>query len=976
MVKKMGEENLVGSVFIFACLGLIIGVLGQTLNKAFAIPFTPILIIAGIAWGLVAEWIGSVGLAAIELAEIPPVSFTQHAILMIFIPTIIFESSLSLDWYTFRQEIGQILILAAPGVLITTVLTGIFFRYILDYADVFSWGQAFMLGSILSATDPVAVVSLLKELGTSKQFSTIIEGESVVNDGTAMVLFIVMLQAAKGEALDAGAVVGELVRLSLGGPAMGVLFGVVMAFFLKRIHNYIQEVTITLLTSYLLYFTCEFSGARVSGILGLLSMGLYMSAWGKSTIAHETEEKLHHIWKFLSFLFETLLFILAGIIIGVKVLTDEHITAEDWGKQFAFLFLMEINRGLMVLILYPFLYYWGYRISWRQALVITHAGLRGSIALSLALIVSGEDGIPTDVKHLVLFHTAGIAIFSIIINGSTTKYILVKLGLTKTTKVEEMTLINVVESVLAETKTSIREFRSHRLYTEADWASVKHLIGIREFAQTTLEHTTTGKFVLNQMKHSKEELDFLDNYKFQHANCEAEAILKEIRHRYLTILRGLYWQQYKEGQASAKSAFKLIESVDRAIDFEEYVMEDWEYLEKSLIKGWYLRTLLALRSTPLIGRVATTMLYDRLAFAYEVAITFKLCHKWASKLVRSVISNTNNLDAVTQINAEARTQVKLCGDFIRDNISDSVSDAVRVINTNQIAYTVLCRQAKVVEEYFSQGMITDKEFNEMMGFIDKHQHKVLGNTQFRKPNRYNFLRGLADFEGVSDDFIKGLAKQCKAVLFNQGETILRDNESPRGIYLLMRGSVKEVTRDGKGKFIHAPGSFMSSQHVFFTKFEMQSSLTANSSAVVIPIPKNILEKHDFPRKTLARIERFAASVTLKLACHDFPTSFSRFDFEDWLNFVIDHTVTMHYKGSPLNLPYGGLLLSGDIEGTDIDNDEFSAISFVRDGEYKCKSFVKLISLRSEVAKLVAKASSRTSSKAALLTLRPDANLGF
>jgi hypothetical protein len=91
----------------------------------------------------------------------------------------------------------------------------------------------------------------------------------------------------------------------------------------------------------------------------------------------------------------------------------------------------------------------------------------------------------------------------------------------------------------------------------------------------------------------------------------------------------------------------LMKSVDRGIDLEAVEMHDWENLEKSLIKGWYLRTLLSLRSTPLIGRVATTMLYHRLAFAYEVAITFQLCHKWASKLMRNVLKKTNNLEAVT-----------------------------------------------------------------------------------------------------------------------------------------------------------------------------------------------------------------------------------------------------------------------------------------------------------------------------------------
>jgi NhaP-type Na+/H+ or K+/H+ antiporter len=128
----MGDDTLIGSIFIYACLGLIIGVIGKMLNKAYSIPYTPILIIVGISWGLVAEWIGLVGQSAIDVADIDPVSFTQHAIL------IIFESSFGLDWYTFRQEMSQILRLAAPGVLISAVLTGIFFRYILDYADVFS----------------------------------------------------------------------------------------------------------------------------------------------------------------------------------------------------------------------------------------------------------------------------------------------------------------------------------------------------------------------------------------------------------------------------------------------------------------------------------------------------------------------------------------------------------------------------------------------------------------------------------------------------------------------------------------------------------------------------------------------------------------------------------------------------------------------------------------------------------------------
>ena len=127
--------------------------------------------------------------------DIEPVeifSNTQpHSILLLFLPPLVFESSFNADWHIFKRELYQILLLAIPGVLIGAVFSAITFKYILVHDCTTS--EALLFGSILSATDPVAVVALLKELGVSKRFSTLIEGESLFNDGTAMVLFVVML---------------------------------------------------------------------------------------------------------------------------------------------------------------------------------------------------------------------------------------------------------------------------------------------------------------------------------------------------------------------------------------------------------------------------------------------------------------------------------------------------------------------------------------------------------------------------------------------------------------------------------------------------------------------------------------------------------------------------------------------------------------------------------------------------------------
>lgn len=110
----------------------------------------------------------------------------------------IFESAFNSDFHIFKVEFAQILIMAGPMLLIATFLSAVMMQYILGYDGEFTWNSALMYGSIISATDPVAVVCLLKELGASRRLATLIEGESLLNDGTAMVVFLVFFGIAEG----------------------------------------------------------------------------------------------------------------------------------------------------------------------------------------------------------------------------------------------------------------------------------------------------------------------------------------------------------------------------------------------------------------------------------------------------------------------------------------------------------------------------------------------------------------------------------------------------------------------------------------------------------------------------------------------------------------------------------------------------------------------------------------------------------
>ena len=176
-----------------------------------------------------------------------------------------------------------------------------------------------MYGSIISATDPVAVVALLKELGASRRLATLIEGESLLNDGTAMVVFLVIVDIVKGADVTAGGVIFKFIRLSLGGPLLGIIGGMIMSAILKRIHNNgVLEVNTTIFVSYLIFFIAESTPVHVSGILAVVFMGLYMTNVGKTRISAESEHAVHHVWGYIGFVAETVIFILSGIIMGER----------------------------------------------------------------------------------------------------------------------------------------------------------------------------------------------------------------------------------------------------------------------------------------------------------------------------------------------------------------------------------------------------------------------------------------------------------------------------------------------------------------------------------------------------------------------------------------------------------------------------------------------------------------------------------
>ena len=337
-----------------------------------------------------------------------------------------------------------------------------------------------MFGSIVSATDPVAVVALLKELGASRRLATLIEGESLLNDGTAMVVFLVLFDIVEGKELEVGEVIGRFFRLAFGGILLGILGGAVCSFFLARIfNNPVLEVNTTIVHAYLIFYIAEGTELKVSGILAIVGLGLYMTKTGKTHISAESEHAVHHVWSYIGFVAETVIFILSGLIMGIRW-RDSSLTFGDVALVFASYAILHVIRFILTVAFWPCLHSSGYSVNFRQVVLISYSGLRGAVGLSLALIVANSPKIPLYVRDVVLLHVSGVALLTLIINATTTGWLVRKLGLSKQSDFEKSIVLSLTDRLARNVNENIEALRNKRHFNHVEWSKLRKDIDMRE----------------------------------------------------------------------------------------------------------------------------------------------------------------------------------------------------------------------------------------------------------------------------------------------------------------------------------------------------------------------------------------------------------------------------------------------------------------------------------------------------------------
>lgn len=386
---------------IVLSVSLSIATLSKTVSFFRKIPYTLLLVIVGM------------GLAFVDIRL---VNLSPELILEIFLPPLLFEAAWNLSWRNLKANWFPIMLFAIVGVMISII--GIALP--LERFGGMELPIALLVGAALSATDPVSVIALFKELGASKKLSTLMEGESLFNDGVAVVAFVLLVGIPLGTStFDISTTVAKFFTVAGIGVGCGLLIGFSLSFLTQRFDLPFVEQSLTLVSAYGAYLLGEELGG--SGVIAVVVVGMVLGNYG-SRIGMNPRTRLvvSIFWEFVAFFVNSIIFLLIGDQIGLSSLGDHlnliaiAIAAVVVTRLLGTLLLSAISNGVA-----------NANIGLREQAVLWWGGLRGSVAIAVALSVPEALAARQEIIDIVF----GVVLFTLLVQGLTTQFVLKGLDL-------------------------------------------------------------------------------------------------------------------------------------------------------------------------------------------------------------------------------------------------------------------------------------------------------------------------------------------------------------------------------------------------------------------------------------------------------------------------------------------------------------------------------------------------------------------
>jgi CPA1 family monovalent cation:H+ antiporter len=405
--------------FEIVLVALFVSVAGlNAIARWLSVPYPIALVLGGLVLGLI--------------PGMPEIELEPDLVLVVFLPPLLYAAAFFADLRALRTDIRAISMVSVGLVLMTMGAVAV----IGHEAMGLSWPLAFALGAIVSPTDPVAATAIMRQLGVPRRLVNVIEGESLVNDATALVAYRVAVTAAVGgsfSVFDAGL---ELVGAAAGGIAIGLAVGFVVAEIRGRLDDAPTELTISLLTAYVAFIPANELG--LSGVLAAVTAGIYLGWRAPDLITPETRLQSFAVWEILVFLLNAALFILIGLQLPVIASgLDAYSTGELVGYA-ALLCATVIGARFLWTFTMPYVVraldrrpeQRDRRMGARVRVVAAWSGMRGAVSLAAALSLPLETDAGTALpeRDLILFLTFALVLVTVVGQGLSLPYLIRRLG--------------------------------------------------------------------------------------------------------------------------------------------------------------------------------------------------------------------------------------------------------------------------------------------------------------------------------------------------------------------------------------------------------------------------------------------------------------------------------------------------------------------------------------------------------------------
>ncbi|HVZ00686.1 MAG TPA: cation:proton antiporter [Dongiaceae bacterium] len=425
------------------------------LASRLKLPYSVLLALAGCALGILIQVQPEAkpGVADDLLTALKQFEISAEAIIVIFLPALLFEAALAVDLRRLADDIAPIITMAVVAVVICTLVVG----FTLSLASQYGLLACLLLGAIVATTDPAAVIGIFREVGAPRRLLTLVEGESLLNDAAAIALFGMLVAMLLDPAsAGPGSAVVTFLMSAIGGAIVGFAMGIAATTLFRFLDGWPRaEITLTITLAYLSFFITDHY-LHLSGVVACVSAGLVVGSARRTRFSQETAEQLEGAWGQVGFVANSMIFLLAAMFV------PRFIGDIGWGDAglIALLYLATIAaRAVSVFGLLPGLERLGLmqRIDNRFKSVLLWGGLRGAVSLALALSVTENEQLPENLRNFIAAAVTGFVLLTLFINGTTLRALIRVLQLNRLSAVALGVRDRAAVMTLAEVREQVAE---------------------------------------------------------------------------------------------------------------------------------------------------------------------------------------------------------------------------------------------------------------------------------------------------------------------------------------------------------------------------------------------------------------------------------------------------------------------------------------------------------------------------------------